>query len=79
MLTPRTTPAGTTEFGRSRKTGYVTVGEGQDKDEQFAEARVRRKNTSEETLKLYFKSLKVSRGETESKFVAEKIKVSYSI
>ena len=42
VLTPRTSPATADEFGRARKTGFITVGPNQDRAECFAEARNRR-------------------------------------
>ena len=75
VLRPRTTPARADEFGRKRKTGYVTVRPGENRDEQFAAAVARRRVTDEEKLNAYFVNLKKSRGETESKFIEKQLKV----
>jgi Asp-tRNA(Asn)/Glu-tRNA(Gln) amidotransferase C subunit len=61
-LTPRTRPAGTDEFGRSRKIGYVRVG-ADETEEEVLRASQRNKNAGSEEKRLeFFRSLQVSRG-----------------
>ena len=63
------------EFGRSRKTGYVLVGQGEEKEERFAAAKNVRKKVKANVLQDYFASLKKSRGATETEFVEKKLQV----
>ena len=75
VLTPETSPATAVDFGRNRKTGYVTVGPGEEKTERFKAVKASRKVVKEDVLLKTFKDHQLIRGATESKFVVEKVKV----
>ena len=75
VLTPRSTPAAADEFGRSRRTGYVTVGPNEDKEQRFAEAQAQGSAVKKDIVLEHLKNVRNHRGVNEVVFALNKIKV----